>query len=121
MLTAPHGTVDAGAAGIRVAGNLNIVALQVQGTSFGLPTVQGPPVDALTTANNVAGLIQQVALPTQSNNDRPYVIIVEVLGYGGGGGDSDAPNQDNRSRGVTIAAARVMIPAARFRSSATGP
>ena len=29
VLTAPHGTVDAGAAGIRVAGNLNIVALQI--------------------------------------------------------------------------------------------
>ncbi len=29
VLTAPHGTVDASAAGIRVAGNLDIVALHV--------------------------------------------------------------------------------------------
>ena len=43
---APRGTVDAGAAGMRVSGNLNIAALQVlnafniqvQGVTVGIPT-----------------------------------------------------------------------------------
>ncbi len=52
VLTAPHGTVDVGAAGIRLAGNLNIVALQalnafniqVGGTAIGIPTTAAPNV-----------------------------------------------------------------------------
>ena len=105
VLTAPHGTVDASAAGIRVAGNLNIVALQVlnafniqvQGTITGLPTFTGPNVGALTTASNVAGASQvAVPAPTGANNKgQPSVIIVEVIGYGGGSGsgDTEAPAQ----------------------------
>jgi hypothetical protein len=109
-LVAPRGTVDAGAAGIRVAGNLNIAALtvlnafniQVGGTATGIPTVTGPNVGALTTASNVAGAAQAaVPVPTSSsNNDRPSVIIVEVIGYGGGSGNNDGssapPPQDQR-------------------------
>jgi hypothetical protein len=106
VLTAPHGTVDAGAAGIRVAGNLNIVALQVlntfniqvSGTTTGLAAVQGPPVGALTTASNATAATQQATLPSQTpNSDKPSVIIVEVLGYGGGSGD-DAPDQSDEER-----------------------
>jgi len=52
VLTAPHGTIDAGAAGIRVAGDLHLAALQVlnafniqvQGATVGLQTVTGPNV-----------------------------------------------------------------------------
>ncbi|MDH2384898.1 filamentous hemagglutinin family protein [Bradyrhizobium sp. CER78] len=51
-LVAPLGTIDAGEAGIRVLGNVNLAALQVvnaaniqvQGTSTGVPTVQGRPL-----------------------------------------------------------------------------
>ena len=99
VLTAPHGTVDAGAAGIRVAGNLNIVALhvanafniQVSGASLGIPVQSGPPVAALTTASNANAATQQSTLPSQSNgaSDQPSIILVEFLGFGGPQGIDD--------------------------------
>ncbi|HEX3505529.1 MAG TPA: filamentous hemagglutinin family protein [Xanthobacteraceae bacterium] len=104
-LIAPRGTVNAGAAGLRVSGNLNIAALQilnayniqVQGTITGLPTYSGPSMGALTTASNVAGA-QQIALPAQSdaNKDRPSIVIVEFVGFGGG--DNDIQPQDDQQK-----------------------
>jgi hypothetical protein len=61
-LIAPKGTVNAGDAGIRVAGNLNIAAVQVigasnitvVGTSTGVPTSQaGALAGALSGANSL--------------------------------------------------------------------
>ncbi|WP_198135168.1 filamentous haemagglutinin family protein [Rhodopseudomonas palustris] len=102
-LIAPEGTIDAGEAGIRVSGNINLAALQivnaaniqVQGTSTGLPTVQGPPVAALTAANNVAGAATPAASGPSQNNDRPSIILVEFLGFGGGDG-SGQPGSGNQ-------------------------
>ncbi|MGY3583556.1 filamentous hemagglutinin family protein [Bradyrhizobium sp. USDA 4341] len=107
-LIAPLGTIDAGEAGIRVSGNVNLAALQVvnaaniqvQGTSTGIPTVQGPPVGALTSASNTTAASQQAAAPPPKNNDQPSVVIVEVLGYGGGDGTppQDPPEQQRKPR-----------------------
>jgi hypothetical protein len=115
-LAAPHGIIDAGAAGIRVAGNLNLVALQVLnsfniqvgGTALGIPTLAGPNIGALTTASNTAGAaaaIAQAATRSRggpSPQDLPSIITVEVIGYGGGDGTAPpAPqpqSQDDQRR-----------------------
>jgi len=97
-LIAPLGTIDAGEAGIRVSGNVNLAALQVlnaaniqvQGTSAGIPTVQAPSISSALSTSNAAAATQQTTAPTQSANTQPSVIIVEVLGYGGGGGSNES-------------------------------
>jgi Filamentous haemagglutinin family outer membrane protein len=108
FLIAPRGTVDAGAAGIRVSGNFSVAALQVlntaniqvQGTTTGITTVQAPNIGALTTASNATAATQQATLPAASNSgsDRPSIIIVEVLGYGGSQGSSDDDAQPGERR-----------------------
>ena len=106
-LVAPRGTVDAGAAGIRVSGNLNIAALQVLnafniqvgGATVGIPVVQGPPVGALTTAANTTAATQQAQLPAQSSkNSQTSIMIVEIIGYGGGGGDDSPAHPQDEQR-----------------------
>jgi hypothetical protein len=106
-LMAPRGTVNAGAAGIRASGNINIAAfyvvnafnIQAQGTVTGVPTAPPPPVTALTTASNNTAATQQTVAPSQNNNDRPSIIMVEVIGFGGGDSAPDnGQHNDERRR-----------------------
>ena len=106
-LIAPLGTIDAGEAGIRVSGNINLAALQivnaaniqVQGTSSGIPTVQGPSISAALSTSNATAASQQTATPTQgSGNAQPSVIIVEVLGYGGGQSEEPGEASERKRR-----------------------
>ncbi len=96
-LVAPLGTVDAGEAGIRGSGNLNIAALHVlnaaninvQGATTGVPTTVAPNVGALTSTGNAAGAAAQAAENTTARPQAaplPSIWIVEILGYGGGNG-----------------------------------
>jgi hypothetical protein len=104
-LIAPTGVVDAGDAGIRVTGNLNIAATRVLnagniaagGTTTGVPAppaVIAPNISGLNAASQTAGAAtaaaQEFAAPSRPQNDpaldTPSVITVEVLGYGGGEG-----------------------------------
>lgn len=104
-LLAPQGTVDAGDAGIRATGDINIAAAEVLnadniaagGTSVGVPAA--PPAVAPNIAGLTAGASTTAATSTAAGNmarqsqnsaetaaqeEPPSVITVEVLGYGGG-------------------------------------
>ena len=104
-LDAPLGTIDAGEAGIRHSGNVNLAALQIvnasnitgQGTVTGVPTVQAPNLGALTTASNVSAATQQTTQPAAGGNtSQPSIIVVEFLGYGGSQADDVGSRRDSR-------------------------
>jgi len=100
-LIAPSGVVDAGDAGIRSTGNLNIAAnavlnasnIQVGGTSSGVPSappVAAPNLGALGAANAAQGAQASTASEAAQQQrqqppaeELPSIITVEVLGYGG--------------------------------------
>jgi len=105
-LIAPAGVVDAGDAGIRSSGNLNISAvqvlnagnIQVSGSSVGTPApVAAPSLGGIASASNTsnntsAGNGQSDAgrtaqkIAEQAAADLPSIITIEVIGYGGGTG-----------------------------------
>lgn len=104
-LIAPSGIIDAGDAGIRVTGNINLAATQVLnssniavgGTAAGAPaapTVAAPNIGGLSSASTAAASTTTAATATgdaarqqdtmsTTTQDPPSIITVEVLGYGG--------------------------------------
>jgi filamentous hemagglutinin family protein len=105
-LIAPLGTVNAGDAGIRVSGNLNLAALhvanaaniEVGGKSKGVPVIEAPDIGGLTEASNTAGAAQQAGPPQNTANEQPSIIIVEVLGFGGGDGEGSPESEEEHRR-----------------------
>ena len=101
-LIAPTGVVDAGDAGIRATGNLNIAAtavlnasnISVGGASVGTPSapvVSAPNIGGLTSASSTAGAGSNAAQEAAKAASRPQtapaeeppsIIEVEVLGFG---------------------------------------
>lgn len=100
-LIAPHGTIDAGDAGIRATGNLHVAAvqvlnasnIQVGGASIGTPVAPAAPALSSLTVTSPAAMTNtadttaaqgRAQAASQAAKDIPSIITVEVLGYGGG-------------------------------------
>ncbi len=89
-LIAPVGTIDAGEAGIRVSGNLNLAAarlantanIAVGGKTTGAPSVSVASLGAVAAASSAAGAATESAQSNASNRaqqEQPSVIDVDVL------------------------------------------
>ncbi len=115
-LIAPEGTVDAGDAGIRVSGNLNIAAQVVLnssnissgGATTGTPSAaaSGPSVSTVTSAANAAAAAtntevnqgeQKPAETTVAPDESLSIITVDVIGYGGASDDSEEDEEKDQS------------------------
>ncbi|MGE8150376.1 filamentous hemagglutinin family protein [Pseudomonas vancouverensis] len=111
-LIAPLGTIDAGEAGIRVSGNINIIALrvvnaaniQVQGKSSGIPVTATVNTGAITSASSAATSASMAAddvarqQQAAARKNQPSIVTVQVLGFGG---EPLTPSSDGASRAPT--------------------
>ena len=119
-LIAPNGTIDAGDAGIRATGNLNIAAvsvlnasnISVGGATSGAPAapaVSAPNVGGLTSAANTSAAGNQAVAQQPKPQDRTpatateqdnvdSIISVEVMGYGGGEGEGEGDDEEEKKK-----------------------
>ncbi|WAC21773.1 filamentous hemagglutinin family protein [Luteolibacter sp. SL250] len=118
-LIAPTGTIDAGDAGIRVTGNINLAAVTVTnagnisagGTSTGAPAagasmasiaVSTPPSTASTSsapqASQAAAAGDNVSGTPETMIDAVSIITAEVIGYGGSVPNEDEDEEERRRR-----------------------
>ena len=113
-LIAPTGTIDAGDAGIRSSGNLNLAASQILnasniqsgGTTTGAPAAPAAPnIAGLTAASNTSGAANataadQAAASRQnqaSQEEIPSIINVEFIRFGDGS-DGQGEQTGNQQR-----------------------
>ncbi|MFT4173101.1 MAG: filamentous hemagglutinin family protein [Rhodocyclaceae bacterium] len=95
-LIAPLGTVDAGEAGIRVSGNVNVAALHVlnaegikaKGEATGLPAIAAVNVAALSNASSATASAATAAQDVMqreraaARQNMPSIFTVRVIGFG---------------------------------------
>ncbi|WP_191625716.1 filamentous haemagglutinin family protein [Pandoraea sputorum] len=112
-LIAPLGTIDAGEAGIRVSGNVNIAALrvlnadniQVQGKSVGIPTIAAVNVGALTNASATAAQAAAAAQDAVSRDrasqraGQSSIFTVRMLGASVQGSEGEAQGKPSAANG----------------------
>jgi filamentous hemagglutinin family protein len=115
-LIAPLGTIDAGEAGIRVSGNVNLAALQVvnaaniavNGEAIGIPTMAAVNVGALTNASaaasQAAGAAQDVLQRERATarQNLPSVFTVRVLGFGNAPIEGTEQAPPSKTPGVSL-------------------
>ena len=110
-LISPFGTIDAGEAGIRSSGNINLVALtvvnaanvQAGGKVTGVTVTAAPNTAGITAASAAAGAVQNAArntVGTPAAQQTPSIITVDVVGQGqsGSGGTGGTSSEDDRRR-----------------------
>ncbi len=120
-LIAPEGVIDAGDAGIRSTGNLNLAATRVLnanniaagGSTSGAPPAPPPPAapnvsgataaSAASAGNNASAQAATKPPADQPKEEAPSVISVEVLGYGGGDGAAEEDESRKAAGGSSAA------------------
>jgi len=126
-LIAPSGVIDAGDAGIRSSGNLNLAAtkilnadnIAVAGVSVGAPPAAAPapapppaapPAAAPPAAASAAAAANNTAANNASKNKAnegeadptPSVFDIDILGYGGGDGVDEADDSKTKAADARV-------------------